>query len=178
MKGAGALLFAILASGCQAGMVGNPRAAALNLELGASYLSQGRLELARDKLTRATRQDPGSPEAHRVLGMVFESLNDAASAENHYRRAVRLAPRDVEALNSLGVFQCRRAGNARQGLEVLKRAARAASADRRAEVYTNCGLCELPQDRASAELWFRRALELDPGHKPARLFLERLGVHN
>ena len=159
-------------------MVGNPRAAALNLELGASYLSQGRLELARDKLTRATRQDPGSSEAHRVLGMVFESLNDAASAENHYRRAVRLAPRDVEALNSLGVFQCRRAGNARQGLEVLKRAARAASADRRAEVYTNCGLCELPHDRASAELWFRRALELDPGHKPARLFLERLGAHN
>ena len=77
MRGAGALLFAVLASGCQASAVANPQAAALNLELGASYMSQGRLELARDKLTRATRQDPGSSEAHRVLGMVFEGLNDA-----------------------------------------------------------------------------------------------------
>ena len=178
MKGAGAFLFALLASGCQASMVDNPQAAALNLELGASYLSQGRLELARDKLTRATRQDPGSSEAHRVLGMVFESLNDAARAENHYRRAVRLAPRDVEALNSLGVFQCLQTGNPSQGLEVLKRAAREASDARRVEVYTNCGLCELPQDSANARRWFRLALELDPRHEPARLFLESLGAHN
>ena len=165
---------AMLASGCQAGLNAGPDASALNLELGSAYLAQGRLELARDKLVRATQQDPGSSEAHRVLGMAYERLEDQDRAERHYRRAVRLAPRDVEALNSLGVFQCRRAGQQREGLKLLERAAQEAVGIRRAAVYANCGVCELPLDRNSAAEWFRRALALDPLHVEAQLLLERL----
>lgn len=177
MKAAGVALLAVMAAGCQSGAAGNPSAASLNLELGAAYLGQDRLELAREKLLRATRQDPRLPEAHRILGMVYERLEDEASAETHYRRAVRLAPGNVEALNSLGVFRCRREGGAGQGLRLLKRAAREAPDGRRAAVYANCGLCELRRDRASAAQWFRRALELDPRNAQARLFLERLAAH-
>ena len=178
MKSAGAILLAVMAAGCQAGMAGNPQASALNLELGAAYLSQGRLELALEKLIRAAQQDPRSPEAHRVLGIVYERMEDAASAEDHYRLAVRLAPKDVEALNSLGVLRCREDGDARQGLKLLERAAREASEERRAEIYANCGFCELPRDPAIAAQWFRRALKLDPRHRQARLFLDRLEAHN
>ena len=174
----GLLACGLLAAGCQAGMAANPQASALNLELGAAYLRQGRLQLARDKLVRATRQDPRSPEAHRVLGMAYEGLRNAGAAERHYRQAVRLAPRDVEALNSLGVFRCRRAGEAREGLALLLRAAREASEERRAAVYANCGLCELDSDAASAAQWFRRALELDPGQAQARALLQRLEMQN
>ena len=165
---------ALLASGCQAGLNTGPDASALNLELGSAYLAQGRLELARDKLLRATRQDRRSSEAHRVLGMAYERLEDEERAERHYRRAVQLAPRDVEALNSLGVFQCRRAGKPQEGLKLLERAAREAVGIRRAAVYANCGVCELPLDRNSAAAWFRRALEIDPRHVEAQLLLERL----
>ena len=169
---------ALVAAGCQAGLNANPQASALNLELGAAYLAQGRLELARDKLVRATQQDPGSSEAHRVLGMAYERLEDRDRAAQHYRRAVRLAPQDIEALNSLGVFQCRRAGKPREGLELLERAAREATGTRRAAVYANCGVCELPLDRDSAAEWFRRALALDPHHVEAQLLLERLEPQN
>lgn len=172
---------ALLAAGCQAGMNAAADASALNLELGAAYLAQGRLELARDKLLRATRQDPRSPEAHRVLGMAYERLEDQDRAGRHYRQAVRLAPRDVEALNSLGVFQCRRAGKPREGLRLLERAAREAAGVRRAAVYANCGVCELPLDRNSAAEWFRRALALDPLHAEAQLLLEHVtapAAHN
>ena len=169
---------ALLTAGCQAGLEAGPDASALNLELGATYLAQGRLELARDKLLRATRQDPRSSEAHRVLGMAYERLEDLERAERHYRSAVRLAPRDVEALNSLGVFQCRRAGKPQEGLRLLERAAREAVGIRRAAVYANCGVCELPLDRNSAAEWFRRALALDPRHVEAQLLLERLVAQN
>ena len=169
---------ALLTAGCQAGLNAAPDASALNLELGAAYLAQGRLELARDKLVRATQQDPGSSEAHRVLGMTYERLEDHDRAERYYRRAVRLAPRDVEALNSLGVFQCRRAGKPREGLKLLERAAREAVGIRRAAVYANCGVCELPLDKNGAAEWFRRALALDPLHVEAQLLLERLVTQN
>ena len=169
---------ALLTAGCQVGLNAGPEASALNLELGAAYLAQGRLELARDKLVRATQQDPDSSEAHRVLGMAYERLEDQDRAERHYRRAVRLAPRDVEALNSLGVFQCRRAGNPREGVALLERAAREAAGIRRAAVYANCGVCELPLDRNSAAEWFRRALALDPLNVEAQLLLERLVAQN
>ena len=169
---------ALLTAGCQAGLNVAPDTSALNLELGAAYLAQGRLELARDKLVRATQQDPGSSEAHRVLGMTYERLEDPDRAERHYRRAVRLAPRDVEALNSLGVFQCRRAGKPREGLKLLERAAREAVGIRRAAVYANCGVCELPLDKNGAAEWFRRALALDPLHVEAQLLLERLVTQN
>ncbi len=174
-----ALAIGLLAAGCQAGMAGNPQASALNVELGASYLAQGRLELAREKLIRATRQDPRSSEAHRVLGMVYESLGNAPGAEEHYRQAVRVAPRDAEALNSLGVFLCRQPGEApRQGLTLLRRAAGEAVPERRAAVYVNCGVCELSGNPARAAEWFRRALELDPGHADARALLERPEMQN
>lgn len=174
MKGLCLMAGALLAAGCQAGMNGGSDASALNLELGAAYLAQGRPELARDKLLQATQQDPRSSEAHRVLGMTYESLEDHERAERHYRRAVRLAPRDVEALNSLGVFQCRRAGEPQEGLRLLERAAREAVGTRRAAVYANCGVCELPLDRNSAADWFRRALALDPHNVEAQWLLEQL----
>lgn len=178
MRAAAAIALGVLAAACQAGMAVNPQASALNVELGAAYLDQGRLQLARDKLARAARQDAGSAEAHRLLGLVYAELEDGDRAEEHLVRAVRLAPRDAEALNSLGVFRCRRPGEAEQGLELLKRAAREAGADRRAAVFANCGLCELPQDRTRAARWFRRALELDPRNAQAQFFLQRLRIQD
>ena len=169
---------ALLTLGCQAGLNADRDAATLNLELGAAYLAQGRPELARDKLLRATQQDPGSSEAHRVLGIAYERLEDQARAERHYRRAVRLAPRDVEALNSLGVYQCRRGENPSEGLKLLDRAAREAVGIRRAAIYVNRGVCEWPLDSNSAAEWFRRALALDPRHAEAQLALERLAMQN
>ncbi|WP_446831907.1 tetratricopeptide repeat protein [Candidatus Foliamicus sp.] len=178
MRAAAVLALGLLAAGCQAGLTANQQAAALNLELGASYLRQGRLELARDKLLRASRQDPRSAEAHRVLGMAYERLGDASGAEQHYGQAVRLAPRDVEALNSFGVFRCRQPGTNRQGLRLLRRAAENAPPDRRASVYANGGLCALAGGGGDAAEWLRRALELDPGQNHARMLLERLETGN
>ena len=178
MKRLWAIASMVLMAGCQTGQNADSRAADLNLELGAAYLEQGRLELARDKLIRATQQNPGSAQAHRALGMAYERLEDTAAAERHYRRAVRLAPRDIEALNSLGVFQCRAGGNPREGLRWLERAAEEATGLRQAAIYANCGLCEMTRDGKKAAQWFRRALALDPGHTEAQWMLERLAAQN
>lgn len=178
MRALGALALSMLLGGCQSGTAANPAAADLNLALGAAYLDQGRLQLAREKLTRAAAQDPGSSEAHRTLGMVYERLGDSGGAEEHYRRALRLAPRDVEALNSLGVFHCRQPGEAERGLELLRRAAMEAGNSRKADIYANCGLCGLSLDRAEAAKWLRQALEIDPRHRRARMLLDRVDMRH
>jgi len=56
-------------------------AASYNLQLGFSYLQQGNLVVAKDKLERAQAQNPRSPTVHSALGMLYERLGDPKRAD-------------------------------------------------------------------------------------------------
>lgn len=79
-----------------------------NLDLGVAYLRQNRPDLAVDFLERALRADPRSAGAHNALALAHDALENLDEAEDHYRRAVRLAPSDPIIANSYAVFLCRR----------------------------------------------------------------------
>ncbi len=141
-------------------------AAEYNLQLGISYLRQGNLQAAREKLEKAIEQDPGSATAHAALGLVYERLDDADGAERNYRKSVSLDRNDPDSLNSLAVFLCSKRGQPEEGLRYFDRALSIPLSQRnanRAMLNTNAGTCAKRVDLERAEAYLRAALALQPG---------------
>lgn len=132
-------------------------AARLNRDLGISYLRQGDLELARGSLEKSIDGDPDNATTHLALGMVYERLDYPQGAEKEYRRAVRLAPEDADALNQLGSFVCLQ-GDVKEALSYFDRAIEVPLYQSRYLVYTNAGTCAKKIDLERAENYLRKGL--------------------
>ncbi|MBZ0221603.1 MAG: type IV pilus biogenesis/stability protein PilW [Dokdonella sp.] len=83
-------------------------AARIHTELGQKYLQQGKAEVALEKLQKALQFDPNYVDAHTVIAVLYESINDLPKAEEHYRRAVELKPKGGAENNNYGRFLCER----------------------------------------------------------------------
>ena len=139
-----------------------PDAAAANLNLGAAYIRQGRLELALDRLDRALEYDPRLAEAHSAIAIVYDQLGDIDEAEHHYRRATRLEPDNPAAANSYGVFLCRHQ-RWRDADRQFMRAVRNPRYPTPEAAFTNAGICARDSgDAVKAEGYFREALDRNP----------------
>jgi type IV pilus assembly protein PilF len=168
---------ALLVTGCvstststsDAPAASDKEAARFNVQLGISYLQRGNLQDAREKLERAVEQDPNFPSAHAALGLLYERVGEMDRAGSHLRRAAQLAPDDAAMLNNYGGFLCRR-GERQAGIEYFNRAAGNAFYRTPEVALTNAGVCArgIP-DVASAEAYFRRALEVNRTYPEALL---------
>ncbi len=140
-------------------------AARYNLELGISYLRQNNLQVAREKLEKAIREEPDMARAHAVLGIVFERLEDPKGAEREYRRAVDLDSSDPDSLNLLAIFTCSSKAEPQEALKLFDKAIAvplSVKAANRLMLYTNAGTCAKAVNPALAENYLRAALSLDP----------------
>ena len=79
LKNWGLVVCCVVLAGCVTTMSGETpvetdkkELAALNLDLGISYLRQGNLEQAMMKLNKSIDDDPNNSTAHRALGIVYE----------------------------------------------------------------------------------------------------------
>jgi TolB-like protein/DNA-binding winged helix-turn-helix (wHTH) protein len=77
---------------------------------------------------RGVALDPMSGNAHAVLGLVLAHCNAWVEAEDHWRRAIVLAPDDPSIL-ARSADQSLRVGHVRQGVEKARRAQSLAPAD-------------------------------------------------
>jgi type IV pilus assembly protein PilF len=149
-------------------------AASYNVQLGATYLSQGRLELAKDKLDKALEQDDELAIAHTYSGLLYDRLDDPEKAAYHFRRSLRLDPDDPVALNLYGAFLCRQ-GDAESAEEYFVAATKDPLYRTPAAAFTNAGVClQRVGEYDRAEAYFRRALEVDPRYPDALWQMARL----
>jgi type IV pilus assembly protein PilF len=138
------------------------RAAAINKQLGAEYLRQGKLALAKEKLERAEKYNPKDPETHSVLALLYEQLNNPAQVDRHYRTAISLAPKDPQILNNYAVYLCKN-GRTDEGVKRFLDAARNPLYRTPELAYTNAGVCLRAAKRYDeASSAFARALEVRP----------------
>ncbi|MEM9385886.1 MAG: type IV pilus biogenesis/stability protein PilW [Pseudomonadota bacterium] len=149
-------------------------AASFNVQLGANYLRQGNLELAKEKIEKALEQDPELPLAHTYAGLLFDRLGEAERAEGHYRTSLKLQPDDSVTLNLFGAYLCRQTM-----AEQAERYFLAATRDplyRTPEVpYTNAGVCLAGAGLLErAESYFRRALDANGRYGDALWQMARL----
>ena len=98
------------------------KAAQTNAQLGMTYLHQGNLAAARDRIDKAIEQDPRTSETQMAAGFLYDRLGDDRKAQSHYDHAVRLADGNPEVLNNAAVFYCRK-GDKKKGEKLVLEAA-------------------------------------------------------
>ncbi len=161
-------------SGRQSVEASDAEAAEINLQLGVGYFRQGDLQSAQAKLEKAVAQDAKLVPARTALALVYERLGDIEGAERQYRQAVAIAPRDPDALNSMGQFLCRQQGRQGEALDYFNRALSIPLSEQyynKAMVYTNAGVCAKRTDLKQAESYLRSAIANDSRYTEALLQL-------
>lgn len=146
-------------------------AARIHTELGQQYMSNGDLQTAMDKLTKALQFDKNYAPAHTVMAVLDERINRPAEAEEHYRRAVQLEPDKGAPNNNLGTFLCS-IGKGAEALGYFQKALKDPFYPTPDVAWTNEGICQMHMnDRAGAEASLRKALDLNPQSPEALLRL-------
>lgn len=80
--------------------------ARVRLELAGAYFSRGQLTTALDEVKLAIAADPSQGEAWNLRGLIYASLGDEKLAEESFRRALVLNPRDGDAMQNFGWYLC------------------------------------------------------------------------
>jgi type IV pilus assembly protein PilF len=138
---------------------GGTTAAAANLQLGAAYLQQGNLPVAKDKLERARAQSPRDPQIRGMLAMLYGRMGDTVRAEAAFHDALQLAPHDPELLNNYAVYLCSH-GRVDEGVAHFEQAAVNPLYRTPWAAYANAGVCLRGAKRnAEAHARFEKAIQ-------------------
>ena len=138
--------------------------ARIRMELAVGYFEQGQTSVALDEVKQVIALDPGFPDAYNLRGLIYMRLNDLGQAEDSFRRAVALNPRDANVQHNYAWLLCQ------QGrYDEAQRAFDVAMADPlyggRAKTLMAQGLCQAKAGRtAEAERSLARSYELDAGN--------------
>ncbi len=125
--------------------------------------------------SRALAVDPNCSYAHCNLSTWYSARGDLEQALHHGALAVRLRPRDADALRNYGVF-LEMSGRADEARAALERAAAMDTAT--ADVVIEYGAVLFRAGRLDeAEPVFRRAVRRDPEAAKALFALGLIGIH-
>lgn len=140
------------------------RLARVRLELAAAYFGRGQNAVALDEVKLALAARPDLPEALNLRGLVYAALGEARLAEESFRRALQLTPRDADLLHNYGWFLCNQSRF--EEADALFRQALALPALREpARTQLARGVCLTRAGQLSeAERVLTVAFETDPGN--------------
>ena len=148
-----------------------------NVSLGAGYLQQGRVEEALGKLQKALIAMPDHFEAHSTIALVYEQLEEHEKAEMHYQRALELSPKDGAIQNNYAVFLCQ-SGRPAEAEAYFLSAIKSRNYRTPAQALENLGVCSLKiPDQKKAEMYLRKALQVDPRLPMALLKMAKISVN-
>lgn len=139
------------------------KAAAVNTQLALTYMKQGELQAAREKIDKALQQNPRTADTQMAAGFVYDRLGDQRKARSHFDQAVKLGGKDnPDVLNNAAQYFCRK-DDRKRGEKYFLQAAES-PLNRMPEIaFTNAGLCARADGRPKdAEKYFRQALALRP----------------
>jgi len=151
-------------------------AAALNIELGVGYIKRQQYKAARDKLEKATQQDPSNVEAFKTLAYLYALLGLNDDADKQYQSALEISPNDSALLNSYGAFLCS-VDKLDDAQEQLKRAYSDPFYDSRYLAESNAGSCYIKQgEYVKAEALLRKSLRVAPRLPGSLLSMADVGI--
>jgi type IV pilus assembly protein PilF len=138
--------------------------ARIRMELAVGYFEQGQTKVALDELKQVIAADPNFPDAYNLRGLIYMRLNDVHQAEDSFRRAVSLNPRDANVQHNYGWLLCEQ-GRYDESLRAFDVAMANPLYAGRAKTLMAQGLCQARAGRtAEAERSLARSYELDAGN--------------
>lgn len=144
---------------------GNGRKRArIRLELAIGYFEQGQATVALDEIKQALTADPSYAEAYNLRGLVYMRLDDAGLAEDSFRRAIALNPREPNTMHNYGWLLCQQNRYADAAQQFNQALAVPSYADS-AKTLMTLGVCQIRAgQRAEAEKTLLKAYEVDAGN--------------
>jgi type IV pilus assembly protein PilF len=143
------------------------RASDINLELGMSYLREGKLADAKEKIDKAVELNPKSAKAHAYAGLLYLQLGEEAKGDSHFERALSLDPKNPEIQNNYATLLCQRKRFDR-GEKLAVEAASNPLYKTQHVGFVNAGNCARGAGRLKeAEGYYRQALTVQPKFAPA-----------
>ncbi|MBI4986670.1 MAG: type IV pilus biogenesis/stability protein PilW [Rhodocyclales bacterium] len=137
------------------------RRAKVHTELASGYLQLGRLGVAQDEARIAIEADPGYAPGYNLMGLIHMNLHENAPAEEHFLKALRLAPGDPEISNNYGWFLCQ-TDREKQSIPHFMTAIKNPLYGTPSKSMTALGLCYLKlKDDRLAEEYLSKALRAD-----------------
>ncbi|MDP2030327.1 MAG: type IV pilus biogenesis/stability protein PilW [Thiobacillus sp.] len=143
-------------------------------DLAAAYYERAQYKVALDELRKAITADSSFGPAYNVYGLVYMDLAEDKLAEENFRRAIELNPKDSNARTNFGWFLCTR-GQYDAGLAQFTEALGNPLYTEPERAMTNAGLCaEKKGDLLLAESNQVKALKLQPDNPNTILKLANL----
>lgn len=140
------------------------RRARIRLELASGYFEQGKTEVALDEIRQVLAIDPTFAEGYDVRGLILMRLNDNRGAEDSFRRALSLNPRDADAHHNLGWLLCQQ-GRYPEAQQSFDAAMASPIYNGRSKTLMAEGICQARAGKpAEAEKSLAKSYELDPGN--------------
>jgi type IV pilus assembly protein PilF len=171
-------LLIISISGCQQntrsnlpeqGRVTTDPSVTANISLGIEYMQRKEYQIALDRLIRARDMDPGYFGTYNVLGVLYQRLGDNNTADDYFKRAIKLNPADSSVFNNYGQFLCA-TNQYEEAQDAFNQAASNPLYQTPEMPLTNAGICASRHNQLEdAENFFRKALELN-SEQPEPLF--------
>jgi type IV pilus assembly protein PilF len=82
------------------------RRAQVRLELASAYFGRNQMDVALQEVNRALQADPNLVNGYNLRGLIHANLGKDQAAEDDFRRALTINPRDVDALQNFGWYLC------------------------------------------------------------------------
>jgi type IV pilus assembly protein PilF len=140
------------------------RRARLRLELAVGYFQAGQTTVALDEVKQSIAIDPNFADAYNLRGLIYMRLDDAGLAEDSFRRAIALNPREPNTLHNYGWLLCQQERYGDAGRQFALALAVPGYPDRAKTLMTQ-GLCQVKAgDRTGAERSLLQAYDLDPSN--------------
>lgn len=140
------------------------RRARVRLELAALHFGRGQYNTALDELKLALAANPDMPEAHGLRALIYASLGEPAVAEEAFKRALELNPRDADTMHNYAWFLCQQ----RRYDDAEATFLRTTALPNYGEVQRTLlarGVCQARAGRwVEAERTLSRSYELDPSN--------------
>jgi len=118
------------------------QASSLNVAIGLTYLKSGKLQIAKQKLLLAIKQDPTNVQALLSIAYFFDTIGHPKFSEIYYHKALKIASDHSQVQNNYGVFLCKQ-GVYQKGLYYLKLAAHNQTYLGSSQAVRNIQACEV-----------------------------------
>jgi type IV pilus assembly protein PilF len=134
------------------------------MDLASAYFSRGQMTTALDQVKQAIAADPLYGQAFNLRGMIYANLGDAVLAEESFKRALQLNPRDADAMHNYAFYLCQQKRYPEAGV-LFNQALAVPQYTGSARTLLTLGVCQaFAGQLEESEASLSRSYELDPSN--------------